>query len=121
MPDAGHSILIVEDEALVRFDLVEFFENAGWRVFEARSADEAIGLLERHGAVHAVVTDVEMPGSMDGIRLAHAVQRRFPPAALFVVSGDVPVTADALPAGSTFLSKPFDHHRLLARIESALG
>ena len=113
--------MIVEDEALVRFDLVDFFEHAGWRVFDASNADEAITIFDAHKEIRVVLTDVQMPGSMDGIKLAHFVRERFPPTVLFVVSGDVPVTPDKLPPRTAFLSKPFDHHRLLRQIEATIG
>jgi CheY-like chemotaxis protein len=118
-PIGTRTILIVEDEALVRFDLVDLFEAAGWRVFEAANADEAIALLDKHKEVRVVLTDVQMPGSIDGIRLAHYVRERFPPTVLFVVSGHVAVPAEELPERTTFLTKPFDPHRLLRQIECA--
>lgn len=117
-PIGDKTILIVEDEALVRFDLMDFFTDAGWQVFDAENADEAIAILDRHKEVRVVLTDVQMPGSMDGLRLAHYVRDRFPPTALFVVSGNVPIRDDELPERTTFLSKPFDPHRLLRQIET---
>lgn len=117
MPIGSKTILIVEDEALVRFDLVDFFAHAGWRVFDAENADEAIRLLDAHDEIRVVLTDVQMPGSMDGVKLAHYVRERFPPAVLFVVSGNVPIPKSELPARATFLPKPFDPHRLLRQIE----
>lgn len=120
-PIGSKTILIVEDEALVRFDLVDFFEHAGWRVFDAGNADEAITIFDAHKEIRVVLTDVQMPGSMDGIKLAHFVRERFPPTVLFVVSGNVPVTPDKLPPRTAFLSKPFDHHRLLRQIEATIG
>ena len=89
-PIANKTILIVEDEAILRFDLVDFFEHAGWRVFEATNAESAIELLDRHREIGAVLTDVNMPGSMDGLALAHHVRGRYPPTVLFVVSGRRP-------------------------------
>lgn len=117
----GHkTIMIVEDEALVRMDLVDFFEDAGWQVFEAAHADEAIALLEHHKEVRVVLTDVNMPGSMDGVKLAHYVRGRFPPTLLYVVSGGIPIPGSALPKETTFLPKPFDPYRLLAQLEAGL-
>jgi two-component system, response regulator PdtaR len=72
-------VLIVEDEALVRMAAVGMVEEAGFEVLEATSADEAILLLEARRDITVVFTDVEMPGSMDGLRLAHAVRGRWPP------------------------------------------
>ncbi|MEI5688895.1 MULTISPECIES: response regulator [Sphingomonas] len=116
-PIGSRTILIVEDEALVRFDLVDFFTLAGWRVFEADHAEAAIAILDSHKEIRVVLTDVQMPGSMDGVKLAHYVRERFPPTVLFVVSGNAPIPQSELPARTTFLPKPFDPHRLLRQIE----
>lgn len=118
MPIGSKTILIVEDEALVRFDLVDFFTDAGWRVFDAENADEAIAILDRHKEIRVVMTDVQMPGSMDGIKLAHYVRERFPPTVLVVVSGNVPLQEHELPERTTFLPKPFDPKRLLSQIDA---
>lgn len=120
-PIGSKTILIVEDEALVRFDLIDFFELAGWRVFDAGDADEAIRILDSHKEIRVVLTDVQMPGSMDGLKLAHYVRERFPPTALFVVSGRAVIPAHELPGQTTFLPKPFDHHLLLRQIEAVAG
>lgn len=119
-PIGSKTILIVEDEALLRFDLVDFFEHAGWRVFEAEHADAAITILERHTEVRVVLTDVQMPGSMDGVKLAHFIRDRFPPTVLFVVSGNVRIPQYELPTLTSFLPNPFDHHRLLRTLEALI-
>lgn len=116
-PIGSKTILIVEDEALIRFDLVDFFEAAGWRVLDAENADEAIAILDRHKEVRAVLTDVQMPGSMDGLKLAHYVRNRYPPTVLFVVSGNLRIPEDELPLRTTFLPKPFDQNQLLKQLE----
>ncbi|WP_342154357.1 response regulator [Methylorubrum sp. SB2] len=116
-PIGSNTILIVEDEALLRFDMIEFFEDRGWRVYEAERAEQAIALLDRHQNIRVVLTDVQMPGSMDGLKLAHYVRERFPPTLLFVVSGHAPLSANALPARATFIPKPFDLHHVLRQIE----
>lgn len=116
-PIGSKTVLIVEDEALLRFDIVEFFEERGWRVFEAGNSEEAIAILDQHGEIRVVLTDVQMPGDMDGLKLAHYVRERFPPTLLFVVSDQAPVTRDALPARATFLPKPFDLHRVMRQID----
>ena len=74
-------VLIVEDEALVRMTAVDMIEEAGFEVLEATNADEAILLLEARRDITVVFTDIEMPGSMDGLRLAQAVRGRRPPLA----------------------------------------
>jgi CheY-like chemotaxis protein len=115
------SILIVEDEALIRFSLADFFEDAGYRVFEAESADEAIAILDRDSSIRVVLTDVQMPGSMDGLRLAHYIRDRFPPTVLVVTSGVLNPTKADLPVDSFFVPKPFDTRRLLGQIEHLTG
>lgn len=117
MSAADRSILIVEDEALIRFNLVDFFEDAGFRVLDTGNADEAIALLQRDRGVRVVLTDIQMPGTMDGLRLAHYIRDRFPPTLLFLTSGALNPAAADLPADSVFLPKPFDLGRLLGRIE----
>jgi CheY-like chemotaxis protein len=120
-PIAARSILIVEDEALIRFNLIDFFEDAGYRVFEAESADEAIAILDRDSTIRIVLTDIQMPGSMDGLRLAHYIRDRFPPTVLAVTSGMLSPTKADLPADSFFVAKPFDTRRLLGQIEALTG
>ncbi|MET7242311.1 response regulator [Methylobacterium sp. EM32] len=112
-PVGTKTVPVVEDEALLRFDIVAFFEERDWRVFEAGNAEEAIALLDRYGEIRVVLTDVWMPGDMDGLKL----RGRFPPTLLSVVSGHAPVARQALPARATFLPKPFDLHQVLRQID----
>jgi len=111
-------ILIVEDEAIIRFDLVDYFLDAGWRVFDVPNAERAIAVLEERTDIRVVLTDVQMPGEMDGIRLAHYVRDRYPPTVLFVMSGAVPIRKEELPARAMFLPKPYDPQRLLRLVEA---
>ena len=117
-PIGDKTILIVEDEPLIRMDLVDFFKDSGWQVYEAENADDAIVLLEGHKEVRVVLTDVEMPGSMNGLRLAHYVRDRFPPTTLYVVSGRMKLTMDDLPEQTTFLPKPFNPYVLLRELDA---
>lgn len=112
-----NSILIVEDEAIIRFELVDFFEDEGYCVHEAGNADQAIAILAQHSSIRVVLTDIDMPGSMDGLRLAHYIRERYPPTLLLLVSGRVSLPQGALPTHSAFLSKPFDPARLMRTIE----
>lgn len=111
-------ILIVEDEPLIRLGMVSSIEDAGYAVIEASNADDAISRLAHDNEVRVVVTDVDMPGSMDGIRLAHYVRRRWPPIQLLVISGKVGVTPGELPSGARFMSKPFQDPQLIRTIET---
>ncbi|WP_296068224.1 response regulator [uncultured Agrobacterium sp.] len=111
------TILIVEDEALIRVELVDYFEDEGYRVFEAESADQAIAVLEHHKSVRVVLTDVHMPGTMDGLRLAHYVRDRYPPTILVLTSGAALLSPTDLPADSFFVPKPFDVGMIMRKIE----
>src|ERR1700688_385837 len=102
------AVLIVDDEPLVRLCAVETVADAGFEVIEAANADEAIRILESRSDIHVVFTDVHMPGSMDGLKLAHAVRNRWPPIKIIVTSGRDPVTEQDLPEGSRFFAKPYD-------------
>jgi CheY-like chemotaxis protein len=100
------TLLIVEDEPLIRIDLADRLADIGYQVLEAASAEQAIALLETRPEISAVITDLNMPGSMDGLALARVVRERWPPCALIMLSGhQQPIDAD-MPNGSRFLSKP---------------
>jgi DNA-binding NtrC family response regulator len=118
-PIGSDTILVVEAEALVRFDVVAFFEERDWRVYEAEDADQAMEVLDQRNDIRVVLIDATVSGRMDGLKLAHYVRERFPPTLLFVVSGNAPVPQQALPQRATFLPKPFDLHRMLRQIEES--
>jgi CheY-like chemotaxis protein len=98
-------VLIVEDEALVRMTAVDMIEEAGFEVLEATNADEAILLLEARRDITVVFTDIEMPGSMDGLRLAQAVRGRWPPIKIIATSGRYIVRDGDLPSGGAVPGK----------------
>lgn len=104
----GPVILIVEDEPLVRLGAVQAIEDAGFEVIEAADADEAIRILENRSNIRVVFTDIHMPGSIDGLKLAHAVRDRWPPIKIIVTSGHVQVSEQDLPEGGRFFAKPYD-------------
>lgn len=106
-------ILVVEDEPLIRLGLATAIEEAGYEVSEAASAAEAIRRLEADSDIRLLLTDVDMPGGMDGIALAHYVRDRWPPVRLVVISGKVGVKPTELPAGARFVSKPYQEPALL--------
>jgi CheY-like chemotaxis protein len=100
-------VLVVEDEALVRVGAVDLVEEAGFEAIEAANAEEAIRILENRSDIRVVFTDIDMPGSMDGLKLAHAVRNRWPPIKLVVTSGhSLPADKD-LPTGGRFVGKPY--------------
>jgi two-component system, response regulator PdtaR len=98
------SVLVVEDEHLIRMDTVSSLEAQGFIVHEAGNAAEAISCLDIHNEIRLIFTDVHMPGSMDGVALAHYVRNRWPPVKIIVTSGYAKVSEGDLPAGA-YLSK----------------
>src|SRR6476660_2669392 len=100
-------VLIVEDKFLLRMDAVEMIASAGFEVLEAANADEAIEILESRPDITVVFTDIQMPGSMDGLKLARAVRGRWPPIKIIATSGHVHIGETDLPEGGRFLPKPY--------------
>src|SRR6267154_6371013 len=100
-------VLIVEDEFLLRMDAVEMIAGAGFEAVEAANADQAIGILESRRDITVVFTDIQMPGSMDGLKLARAVRGRWPPIKIGATSGRVAIAETDLPEGGKFLPKPY--------------
>jgi CheY-like chemotaxis protein len=115
------AVLIVEDEPLLRLHVVDIVEEAGFVAIEAKSADEAIAILEQRSDIALLLTDIHMPGSMDGIKLAHAVRGRWPPVKIIVISGRLVVDADQLPPGSRFFGKPFAIEPMIAELRAMVG
>lgn len=109
-------VLVVEDEPLIRLGLASLVEEAGYSVLEAGNADDAIAVIERHPDVAVIVTDVDMPGTMDGVKLAHFVRGRWPPIQIIVISGKVGVSAAELPTGARFFTKPWRDETLLSAV-----
>ena len=107
VPDARMTVLVVEDQILVRIFAADFLEEAGLKVFEAGHADEALTVLEARPDIHAIVTDVEMPGSMNGFELARTVRVRWPGVRVIVTSGRAHPGTDELPDEIPFLAKPY--------------
>jgi CheY-like chemotaxis protein len=110
-------VLVVEDEPLMLIDAVDLVSEAGFEAIGAKNADEAIRILESREDIRIVFTDVNMPGSMDGIRLAHAVRDRWPPIEIIVTSGlTLANVQELLPERGIFFPKPYTP----AQIASAL-
>lgn len=99
-------VLVVEDEIFIRMDVVDTLLGAGFEVLEANDADEAIQLLEVDLTIRLIFTDIDMPGSMNGLKLAAAVRDRWPPVKIIATSGRFKIQAGDLPAGALFLPKP---------------
>lgn len=106
-------VLVVEDEPLVMMLETEVLHDAGYSVIEASSADQAFEVLRSRPSVRAVLTDVEMPGHMDGFEFARLVRQGWPDMAVVVVSGRREPAPGDIPAGTTFLAKPFRPEQLV--------
>jgi CheY-like chemotaxis protein len=115
------SVLVVEDEALVRLDIVTQLEDEGFEVLEAATADAAIDILDARPDIHLLFTDVDMPGSMDGLKLAAAVRDRWPPVRIIVTSGHRLVDITDLPDGSVFFSKPYHHKAVVTSFRELMS
>jgi two-component system, response regulator PdtaR len=113
MPKRKPVVLVVEDEPIIRTGAVHFVSDAGFEAIEASSADEAIRILEARPGVHLVFTDIGLPGTMDGLRLAHYIAGRWPPVKLVVASGNMVVEQSHLPAGAKFSPKPYQHSAIV--------
>jgi two-component system, response regulator PdtaR len=110
------TVLIVEDEFLIREMLKEDLEDAGYQVVQVSDADHAILILEARQDIHLVFTDINMPGSMDGLKLAAFVKDRWPPVHIIVTTGrSQPVS---LPPDALFISKPYLGSNVLAAIRT---
>ncbi|MDM9649272.1 response regulator [Rhizobium sp. S163] len=116
----GITVLVVEDEALVRMDIALLLEDEGFHVLEASNADDAISLLDAHPEVRLMFTDIDMPGSMDGLKLAAAVRDRWPPVKIIVTSGHRHMSDDTLPIVGRFFSKPYDPSRVIHAIREMI-
>ena len=101
---SGPYVLVIEDEVFSRFHAVDLVEAAGYRAIEASTADDAIAILEARKDIRIVFTDIHMPGSMDGLKLARAVRDRWPPIELILTSGHLGVLESDIPErGTVFL------------------
>jgi two-component system, response regulator PdtaR len=120
-PPLGRTVVLVaEDEALVRMLTADFLVEAGYQVVEASNAAEAIRMLESTAPVRVLLTDVEMPGDMDGLELAREVQRRWPEVIIIVTSGRVRPCGNELTAGAEFFEKPVQEEAVISFIGARL-
>ena len=118
----GIAVLVVDDEPFVRMDMAEILRRAGFQVEEASNSDEALEKLNGGSyPLRALVTDVQMPGTMNGYGLAKLVHKRFPQAAIVVISGAVRPSLGEMPSNTTFLAKPVIPERLVRAVNEALA
>jgi two-component system, response regulator PdtaR len=115
------AVLVVEDDFLIRMNAVDIFERAGLTVYEASNADEAIRVLESREDIRLVFTDINMPGSMDGLGLAHRVSEAWPSIALIVTSGRINLRTASLPPQGVFIAKPYRADQILREMRQMVG
>ena len=119
--DGPPVVLLVEDELLVRMTAADELEDAGFEVLEAANADVAMAVLEaRSDEVRVLFTDVDMPGSMDGLALAEQVHRRWPHVLLLISSGYTRPHPDEIPDHGQFMPKPYHAATLVGHINDLM-
>jgi len=111
-------VLIVEDEPLIRMEAVDMIEEVGFRTFDVGSANPAISLMEAHDDIGILFTDIDMPGSMDGLKLAAYVRKRWPTVSIVIASGAVDVETLDLPEGAYFFPKPYPTDQIARALET---
>jgi CheY-like chemotaxis protein len=112
---------VVEDEMLLRMRAIGMVEDAGYTSVEAVDADEAIAILESRSDIVLLFTDIQMPGSMDGLKLAHAVHERWPPIKIILVSGQLKRAHIDVPVDSRFFGKPLEAKKMIAAMRNMIG
>jgi len=119
-PQREAKILVVDDELMIRMYARDILEEAGYTVREAATAAEALRIIADTGDVGAIVTDIDMPGAMDGLQLAKSIDASMPELAIVIMSGQVLPRRDQLPLKATFVAKPFLPDVLLMNVAQAL-
>jgi CheY-like chemotaxis protein len=114
-------VLVVEDEMLLRMRAVDMVEDAGYTSVEAVDADEAVAILESRSDIGLMFTDIQMPGSMDGLKLAHTVHERWPSIKIILVSGQLKPSNIDIPADSRFFGKPLEAKAMIAQMQCMIG
>ncbi len=123
MPKSEHQpiVLVVEDEMVLRMRALDIVEDAGFLPIEAANADQALEILESRDDISLLFTDIQMPGSMDGLMLAHAVHARWPQIKIILVSGQVAVTDADKPLDSRFFPKPLEIEEMIGELRSMVA
>jgi two-component sensor histidine kinase/FixJ family two-component response regulator len=120
-PDSPPVVLVVEDEMVLRMRAVDIVEDAGFVPIEAVSADQAMEILESRDDISLLFTDIQMPGSMDGLKLAHAAHTRWPHIKIVLVSGQIAVTDADKPTDSKFFPKPLEIQQMILELQEMVG
>ena len=113
-------VLVVEDEMMLRMRVVDMVEDAGYIPVEAVDADEAMAILLSRSDIALMLTDVQMPGSMNGLQLAHAVHERWPPIRIILASGQLKLSGGEIPQNSRFFAKPLQSGEIIAEMRKML-
>src|SRR5437868_10142035 len=119
-PAVQPAVLVVEDEMMLRMRAVDIVEDAGFSPIEAVSADDALAILEARSDIELLFTDIQMPGSMDGLKLAYAVRERWPSIKIILVSGQLTLSDADKPADSRFFGKPLDVKHMIAVMQDMM-
>ena len=119
-PDSA-SVLVVEDEALLLYSIADELRDAGFDVLEATNADSAIRILTENPKIRLLFTDIDMPGSMDGLQLSAFVRDRWPPVRIIVTSGKQRPAKGQLPDDGLFIAKPYSPAGIAAAIHTLLN
>ena len=115
------NVLVVEDEMILRMRAVDIVEDAGFHPVEAVNADEAISILESRSDISLLFTDIQMPGSIDGLMLARAVHDRWPSIKIILVSGQMKPSDTERPADSRFFGKPLSVEQMITELQEMVG
>src|SRR6195952_3444518 len=118
---ALRSVLVVEDEMMLRMRAVDMVEDAGFSAVEAVNADDALAILESRSDIELLFTDIQMPGTMDGLKLAYAVHERWPSIKIILVSGQLKLTDGDKPPDSLFFGKPLGVKEMIAEMQEMMG
>jgi two-component sensor histidine kinase len=118
---ALRAVLVVEDEMMLRMRAVDMVEDAGFAAVEAINADDALAILESRSDIELLFTDIQMPGSMDGLKLAFAVHERWPAIKIILVSGQLKLTDNDKPLDSRFFGKPLGEKQMIAEMQDMMG
>lgn len=120
MTDLSATVLVVEDESLVRMSIAEDLRDAGFIVCEARNADDALQKLPVLQQIRVIFTDIQMPGSMDGLQLATTVRDKWPQIGIIVTSGNLKPGPDTFPKGGRFIPKPYAAEVVVTAIQGMI-
>jgi CheY-like chemotaxis protein len=114
-------VLVVEDDLILRMRAIDMVDDAGYVSVEAVDADEALAILQSRSDIALLFTDIQMPGSMDGLELAHAVHERWPLIKIIIVSGQLKLSGSQLPRDSRFFGKPLVSGQMIAEMQNMIG